>query len=520
MKQFAFAVAALAVCAVVAVSPVSAQDMSKKISPSKILQMAPAVERSPEQMDAFDAAAVPTAEREEPAPRLTMDAALYNQLKQAAALAPRGVKPATDAPAFLAPAVQKKFVGATECDGPGGCWVPPDVAGAIGKSHFVSVSNDIFEVRSRSGSLLKTNSLNGFFGYSAQPMFDPRVQYDEEYQRFIITADAFQESSTVQILGLAVSQTSSATGKWWIYLFNITGIGGTGSFYDYPMLGMSQDALLLTANVFGASAFEGSSLFSVAKARVYNGFGFGVPVFTGLAATLEPAHQLVTDQNPYAWLAAAPGGSGAITMYAEGFAANASSAFIVGPMAVTGVNAYGIPPHAGQPAACSAGATLDSLDNRFQNAGTQSGDLFYQVHTTGDFGFATPRYYIISGLLGFAPTINTQADFFSSANSYDFNPSIAAEPNGRFAITWSATDPVAGVNPSVFYKNSVTGVLNMFTSASCYNGSGTARWGDYSQTSVDPGSTVPSTLNTDIFWIDNETVPSVNFWSTEVGKVK
>ena len=93
-ETVSFAVVALAACAVLAISPASAQDMSKKISPSMIMQMAPAIERTPEQMDAFDAAAVPTPEREEPAPRPTMDVALYNQLKQAAALAPRGVRPA------------------------------------------------------------------------------------------------------------------------------------------------------------------------------------------------------------------------------------------------------------------------------------------------------------------------------------------------------------------------------------------------------------------------------------------
>jgi len=370
----------------------------------------------------------------------------------------------------------------------------------------------VFEVRSRAGTLLKTNSLNGLFGYSAQPMFDPRVQYDEEWQRFVITAPAFPESAGVQIYGLAVSQTNSATGKWWIYLFNVAGIGGSGSFYDYPQLGMSQDNLLFTANIFGATAFEGASLYAVAKARVYNGFGFSVPVFTGLAATLAPPHQLVTDQNPAAWFAAAPPGSGAITMY------RLNPGPTLNVFAVTGVAAYSVPPSAPQPAACSSGATLDTLDNRFQNTGTQSGDLYYQTHSVNLAGFAAPKYYVISGLLSSAPTVSSSAFFFASATSEDFNPSVAAEPNGHFAFTWSVTDPPNGVKPSVWFRGSSQ--ISVFQSADCYNVSGTARWGDYSQTSVDPNTTVPSTLNTDTFWGDNETVPSVNFWSTEVFKAK
>lgn len=527
MKRFA-AVLALVVCAATLVSLASAQDASKKILPTMRFDVPAAIERTPEQMNAFDATAAMPATREVPF-RPTMDAAQYAQLKQSASLAPRAAsRPGANAPAAPLAAVSLSFTGATECDGPGGCWVPPDVAGSIGKAQFVSVSNNVFEVRSRSGTLLKVNSLNGLCGgYAAQPMFDPRVQWDEEYQRWVITAAAFPESSSTQILCLAVSKTTSATGAFWVYLFNVMGIGGTGAFYDYPMLGISQDAILFTANIFGASAFQGSSLFSIAKARVYNGFGFSVPVFTHLAATLQPGHQLLTDQNPYAWLAAAPGNSGVIYMYAEGFASNASSAFLLGAYTVSGVAAYGFPPAAAQPASCApAGANLDTLDNRFQNVGTQNGDLYYQVHTTGDFGFPTPRYYIISGLLSFAPAISVQNDIFASGSSYDFNPSIASDPGNHFGINWSWTDPANGVLASERFTDNASGNpangtgINVFTSASCYTGVGTNRWGDYSQTTVDPGSGTVANTGTKIFWIDNETIPSANFWSTRIAKMK
>jgi hypothetical protein len=481
------------------------------------MQIAAAVERTPQQMDAFDATSPMSSVVRQAPFRPTMGAAAYAAMKNVA----RGTKPPLGAVPLLA-SVATKFVGATECDGPGGCWIPPDVAGSIGKSQFVSVSNNVFEVRSRSGGLLKVNSLNGLMGYSNQPMFDPRVQWDEEYQRWIITAPAFAESSTVQILGLAVSQTASATGKFWVYLFNINGIGGAGSFYDYPMLGMSQDALLLTANIFGATSFQGSSLFAIAKARVYNGFGFSVPVFTGLAATLEPAHQLLTDQNPYAWVAAYTGSS--ITMYYIGFAANAFSAFRSNAIAVGGVPAASGPPAAAQPGSCApAGADLDSLDGRFQNAGTQAGDLYYQVHSENIAGFPAPRYFVIKGLLGFAPTMSITNLVFASASSYDFNPSISADASGRFGINWSYTD--TNVNASERFADNNGGNpgpgsgLTAFTSASCYTGVGVNRWGDYSQVSYDPGTGTTANTNSHIFWIDNETIPSANFWSTEIAKM-
>ncbi len=533
MKKFAF-VAALSVCAVSLISLAPAQarpDESKRIAPTvNRFNVPTAVERTPEQMAAFDATFVSPGQVREAAVRPTIDEAQYAAMKQAANMAPRMASRPDALPATspLA-AISTQFGGASECDAGSGCWIPPDVAGSIGKTQFVSVSNDVFEVRSRAGALLQTNSLNGFFGYSTTAMFDPRVQYDEEFQRWIITADAFAIDANTQIFGIAISKTSSATGAYYRYFLNVTGFAGANNFYDYPMLGLSQDAVLFTANIFTPSSFQGSSLFSVAKARLYNGFGFGVPVFTGLVGTMQTAHQNLTDQNGYAWYAAAPGGSGAIYMLAESFPANPQDTGLFGYYNPSGVPAYSIPPSAPQPSACG-GATLDTLDNRFQNAGTQNGDAFYQVHTVANGGFSEPRYYIITGLNSFNPVVaaGNVHDVFANGSSWDFNPSVASDVSGRFGLNWSTTTPAAGFpngNPGEHFADNNGGNpsgaagLYVFTSASCYTSGSPQRWGDYSQVSVDFGPGPFANLGTKTFWIDNEIVPSVNFWSTEIAKI-
>jgi hypothetical protein len=439
-------------------------------------------------------------------------------------MAPSSSKPGTSAPTAPLAAVSLGFTGATECDGPGGCWIPPDVAGAIGKAQFVSVSNNVFEVRSRAGLLLKTNSLNGLCaGYSAQSMFDPRVQWDEAWQRWVITAVAFPESSTVQQFCMAISQTSSATGKFWVYLVNVNGFGGAGSFYDFPMLGLADNAVLFTANVFlPNNGFQGSSLFGIEKSRLYNGLGFSVPVYLGLNATLQPAHQVFTDQNPCAWLAA---NSGGISMY-KLCNPGTFSASLSGPIGVSGVVAYSVPPAAPQPSACAGTATLDSSDTRFVNAGTQNGDTYYQVHTIALGSFPAPKYYKITGLSSNAPTVSVSNYVFATSTSYDFNASIASDSNGNFGINWSYTDPPVGTLPAIRFADNNGGNpanssgINVFTSASCYNTGTPQRWGDYSQTTADPGSGTLASGSTKVFWIDNETVPSANFWSTRVSKMK
>src|ERR1700682_5332800 len=149
MKKFAF-VAALSACAVTLISLAPAQarpDESKRIAPTAILKMGAAVERTPEQMAAFDATFASPGQVREAAVRPTMDEAQYAAIKHAADLAPRmASRPGVLSPDSPLVGVSTKFGGATECDAGSGCWIPPDVAGSIGKSQFVSVSNDVFEV--------------------------------------------------------------------------------------------------------------------------------------------------------------------------------------------------------------------------------------------------------------------------------------------------------------------------------------------------------------------------------------
>ena len=70
------------------------------------------------------------------------------------------------------------------------------------------------------------------------------------------------------------------TGSFFIYNLNVTFF--VNNFFDFPQLGMDQDAVLFTANIFNGNTFHGADFFAVAKARLYNGLGFSVPVFTGL----------------------------------------------------------------------------------------------------------------------------------------------------------------------------------------------------------------------------------------------
>jgi hypothetical protein len=357
------------------------------------------------------------------------------------------------------------------------------------------------------------------------------VQWDPVWSRWVVTADAFAESSTVQYFFIAVSKTSSATGAWFVYSTNTNSFTGTGAFWDFPSIGMDQDGLIFTANVFGPSSFLGSYTFALSKALAYNGHPQGFAIFGGLAATLQPPVLHSTDANGYAFLAAAPGGSGTISLYAMRDSSRPNVTTLFGPYSVSGVPAFAIPPSVVQPSPCGGGSNaIDSGDNRFNNASTQDGDKLYQVHTVALGGFSAPRYYIISGLSSFSPTVAETGTFFATGTSYDFNASIGEDNSGEMVMTWSVTDPALSTNAQVKFVGKQAGdpIISgtgggqgvLLTSGACITGNfdsrfGLQRWGDYSQVTPDP-----STLTTARkFWMVNETIVNSSTWGSEFGSV-
>src|SRR6266542_3520217 len=261
---------------------------------------------------------------------------------------------------------------------------PPDTHGAVGDTHFVEVTNSHVDIYSKTGVSVQSISLNSFFNYTNQFLFDPRVVYDSVWRRWIITADAFQESATVQLLFIGVSLTSDPTGPFFIYAVNVNLTGD--DFFDYPQLGFDQDAVIITANIF-SNATQGlkyAEMFAVAKARLYNGLGFSIPVFTGLTATLAPP--IVSDQNATTFLVAAPATGNTLALYAARDLSRAFGASLV-LQANVPVPDYTIPASAAQP---GTGSTLDTLDCRFVNASPQSSAATSAIRT-GRPGSSTRR---------------------------------------------------------------------------------------------------------------------------------
>jgi len=389
--------------------------------------------------------------------------------------------------------------GASDVDGV----MPPDTHGAVGLHEFVETTNEHVDIFQRSNPTQRTSiPLRAFFGYSKQALFDARVVYDSVWNRWVIIADAFAESATLQYQFIAVSTTPSATGSFFVYAVPVT--FNSGDFWDYPQLGMDQDSIIITANVFGTSVFRGAAMFAVAKARLYNGWGFSVPVFTGLQATLAPP--IVLDQNAKTFLIAAPGGN-TLKLYTLTNSSRPNGISLTGPVDVP-VDAYQGPPSAPQP---GTSAVLDTLDGRFVNASTQTGDFLWQVHTVNLVGFAAPKFYQINTA---THSVLQKGFFFASGSSFDFNASIVANGNNDIFLTWTSTDPPAGINAQVRFSGcdhnagpAVPGSgTAAFTSPTWFGG---GRWGDYSAVTVDP-------LNPRQAWLVNEDILATHDWGSRI----
>jgi len=444
--------------------------------------------------------------------RSTMDESAYAAAKQRAnsAYAPGVTKPFSLAPTSLGPPVIKtnNFNGHSETEG----LFPPDTHGAIGVDHFVEVTNSHFDVFSKASphALLKSVTLATFFNFTAETLFDPRVVYDQTWQRWIVTAVAFPESTTVQRLFIGISKTSDPTGPFFIYNIDVD-FFDNNDFYDFPQLGIDQDAVLFTANIFpAAGGFSGADFFSIAKARLYNGLSFSVPIFTGLAATLAPP--IVLDQNASTFLIAAPPSGTTLTKFTATNTSRPSSTRLV-PSTVT-VPSYEVPPDAHQ---SGTAQVLDTSDSRFVNASTQNGTDLWQTHTINFFGFPSPFFYRINT----ANNALKQSGFYhASGTSDDFNASITANTAGNCFVTWTSTDARVGVNAQVRLSGKLSAGAQItsgtagFTSTRFLTGNfdpgfGIQRWGDYSAVTLDPSNEATA-------WLVNEKINSSSIWGSRI----
>src|SRR5512139_1837329 len=200
-----------------------------------------------------------------------------------------------------APAATTSFPG-LDLQNWGAGW-PPDTHGDVGPSHYIQAVNTSIGIFDKAtGTRLAAFTFNNFFlgqGLAATDPCakynygDPVVLYDQVSGRWIITDFAFAGASTPPYYEcIAVSKTADpVSGGWWMY----TVTADTASLNDYPKLGIWNDGIYMTANMFKRGrTYSGAKVWALNRADLISGaplrtvaFTLGSSYFSLLPANLK-----------------------------------------------------------------------------------------------------------------------------------------------------------------------------------------------------------------------------------------
>jgi carboxypeptidase family protein len=428
------------------------------------------------------------------------------------------------------PSTSLSFDGmSNNCD----CY-PPDTNGEAGATQYLEMDNLELEVFNKSngasllGPLATATIFSGFGGNCQNSeQGDPVVVYDQFANRWVVSQFAGPDTITDECV--AVSQTSDATGSWHRYGFHLG-----SNFYDYPKLGVWNDAYYMSMNVFDSAgnAFLGPQPFAFDRSAMLAGQP-ATFVTTGLlpatsnmflpgdadGSTPPPANA----PNPF--LAAGTASSTwRLYRFHVDFTTPANSTFTsagtLSAAAFTALcpNTRNCVPQKGTT------VKLDGIGDRamFRSAYRNFGDHEALVGnmSVSVSGVAGIRWWEIKNVTSGTPAFVQQATYSPDSTSR-WMGSVAMDAVGDMALGFSASS--ASINPQIRYAGRLVGdALNTMGQGEGTILAGTGsqtgiynRWGDYSDLTPDPSDDCT-------FWYANEyyaTTGEVN-WKTHIASFK
>ena len=165
---------------------------------------------------------------------------------------------------------------------------PPDPSGAAGPNHYVHMVNTSYTIYDKTGNTLGgPYTLSSLLGGSNDG--DPIVMYDADADRWFLSQFKWTNSS----LQVAVSQTSDPLGAYYAYEFILN------SFPDYPKYSVWGDAYYVTSNKSAPQMYALERTEMIAGNPNAQIIGFTVPqVTTNGFFSIQPAN--ATSSNPSA----------------------------------------------------------------------------------------------------------------------------------------------------------------------------------------------------------------------------
>ena len=199
---------------------------------------------------------------------------------------------------------------------------------AVNNNVAVEINNNIMQVFNATTGAALTGPIatSAFFlAPSGSSLTDTQVFYDPTVQRWFLTEIISNNSggNNLNDIAVAVSETSSATGSYYIYQLgafsnDLSGCGGLTCFPDYPKAGYDANTFVVDVDLFGnqsGGGYVGVGAYVIPKSKLiagaaltYDRFVFSND-FVVQPSVPAPGEPFVTDANGTEYLMTARGSS-------------------------------------------------------------------------------------------------------------------------------------------------------------------------------------------------------------------
>lgn len=419
---------------------------------------------------------------------------------------------------------------------------PPDTNGAVGKTQYVQIVNEGYEVfdKASGAAVLGPNSISSIwsgFGGACETLGqgDPVVLYDQLADRWIITQ--FAKSSSIGPVTdecVAVSTTGDATGTYYRYGFHLG-----SNFYDYPHLSVWPDGYYMSMNVFNSAgtSYLGPQAFAFDRAKMLNGqpatFVSPLGPLGGSVDPFLPANLDGSTLPPAGAPATFVGFPGQSTSpnyttyhFHSDFATPANSTFTT----FANPSAAGFTSLCPSTRACvpEAGVTsanyVDGIGDRlmfrlaYRNFGSYESVVGnYTVNANNVAGI---RWFELRNVTSGPVSLHQESTYAPDA-TWRWMGSAAMDGQGNIALGFSASSST--INPQLRYAARLAsdplntmgqGEAHLFDGTGSQTGTSN-RWGDYSSLTIDP-------VDDATFWYTNEYYSTTTTfgWKTRIGSFK
>ena len=298
-----------------------------------------------------------------------------------------------------------------------------DAQSAISQSYIVEVVDDAIGIYHVDGTPISSASLDSFFN-TTDSYSHPRVLYDYQWRRWVVLT----QDNTTGETGIGVSDTADPSGTWFTIPINWNGANA-----DYPILGMSQDAVVITANRYSSGVYINSYVAIYKKAWLYNGTAGSIPAFLVPFNTAPSVDEVGFGFKVY-YLLSADAAADTFTVMTLSNVSTQPKFKAKAPIA----HVWDAPTSwAAQP---GTSALIDVGDGRFEGpiSRTYNGHLWF-VHTIDVSGFPTVEYGRVNGVNNVIST----AQAYHASSSSDFGGAVNANFDNP-TVAWAYTDVFDG----------------------------------------------------------------------------